>query len=244
MRPGPLESAGSLYPDAVTSPAPLGADGAAAAAGADDVGTLAGTDDLPGTDRAGPFAGTEAAALRVPQPGENEPSRGRTGHRWLTAALVTAFVVVLGLGGYLAVATRQWQDSSTAWEDRARSGADQLADVQTRLDQSRAALAEVSSQLSAAQERITQLADEKAQLGDDRELQRQLVDYQQRVTAAAGKVASALTACIGGQDQLIGYLQDAAAYDPTDLARFSSQVQDLCRSATDANAQLQQELSP
>ncbi|HEY0119123.1 MAG TPA: hypothetical protein VGC04_10110, partial [Cellulomonas sp.] len=91
-------------------------------------------------------------------------------------------------------------------------------------------------------ERITALADEKAQLGDDREVQRQLVDYQERVSQAARNVASALSNCIDGQNQLITYLENAAAYDPADLERFKSEVQTVCGAATDANTQLQREL--
>ena len=67
-------------------------------------------------------------------------------------------------------------------------------------------------------------------------------DYQARVSQAAGRVATALANCIDGQKQLIGYLQNAAAYDATQLAAFQAQVDDVCTEATDANTQLQLEL--
>ena len=49
--------------------------------------------------------------------------------------------------------------------------------------------------------------------------------------------------CTTAQSQLIGYLGDRDAYDPADLERFSGQVDELCQAATDANAELQQELA-
>lgn len=140
--------------------------------------------------------------------------------------------------------------TTTAWEDRAeeyRRAAEglggSLAATQAELEGARAELEGVRAQLATANERIVELADEKAQLGDDREVQRQLVDYQQRVSEAAGTVALALDQCVQGQDQLIGYLQNAAQYDPVELERFGQDVQTLCQQATDANAALQRELA-
>ena len=63
------------------------------------------------------------------------------------------------------------------------------------------------------------------------------------MSAAAGTVASALDRCVQGQDQLIGYLKDASAYDPAQLESFGTQVSGLCQSATDANKALQDELA-
>ena len=104
-------------------------------------------------------------------------------------------------------------------------------------------LTAVREQLATATTRITELANEKAQIGDEVATQQQLTDYQKRIGAAAATVASALDRCVTAQQTLIGYLRDAASYSSTDLARYSSDVDALCRSARDANTALQTELA-
>ena len=140
--------------------------------------------------------------------------------------------------------------TSEAWEGRAseylgaaRVLGDDLAANRAELAGAQSELEAVRAQLTTAQERIVQLADEKARLGDDREVQSQLVDYQQRITDAAGRVALALDQCVQGQDKLIGYLKEADRYDPAELDQYGIDVQALCRTATEANTALQEELS-
>ena len=174
------------------------------------------------------------------------PPAPRRRSRW--RAVVLALVVLLLLGALAAAVhlyrtTTAWQTRAADYERAAEELGATLATTQADLEGARAELEGVRTQLATANERIVQLADEKAQLGDDREVQRQLVDYQQRVSEAAGTVALALDQCVQGQDLLIGYLANAAQYDPVELERFGDDVQTLCQQATDANAQLQQELS-
>ncbi|MDO8107449.1 hypothetical protein Q6348_09600, partial [Isoptericola sp. b441] len=140
--------------------------------------------------------------------------------------------------------------TSNAWESRAGDyatvskdlGSD-LADTRAELKTTSDELDAVRAQLSTAQKRIIELANEKAQIGDDREAQKLLADYQARVSDAAGQVALALDRCVRGQNQLIGYLQNAELYDPAELDSYATSVQDLCQKATDANTALQGELS-
>lgn len=117
---------------------------------------------------------------------------------------------------------------------------------------SQAELEAVRAQLSTAHARIVELADEKNQALDDWEITQQLVDYQQRVSEAAGGVALALDRCVQGQQELIGYLQqqaeasddpDKAPYDPEQLAQFETDVELLCQEASEANISLQLELA-
>jgi hypothetical protein len=140
--------------------------------------------------------------------------------------LSVLLVLVTALSAYLWIRTVRYEDYAQGIEDQARA---------------------IGTDLTALREEhegtVTELADEKAQIGDDREIQRQLVDYQERVSQAAANVASALSTCIDGQNQLIGYLENSAAYDPTDLQRFKDDVTRVCGIATDANTQLQQELA-
>src|SRR5690606_28124635 len=100
--------------------------------------------------------------------------------------------------------------TSTAWEDRARDyqevaqglGTD-LSVTRAELEGAQAELDAVRGQLANANTRIAELANEKAQIGDDREAQRQLVYYPERVTEAAGNVARAHDQCVQGQQHLI-----------------------------------------
>jgi chromosome segregation ATPase len=157
--------------------------------------------------------------------------------------LSVLLVLVTALAAYLWVRADRYEQYAADVESQARVIGTDLATLRAEHDGTVAELAAVNEQLATAQTRITELADEKAQVGDDREVQRQLVDYQQRVSQAAANVASALTTCIDAQNQLITYLGDAAAYDPADLARFHTDVQGVCATATEANTELQRQLA-
>jgi chromosome segregation ATPase len=161
-------------------------------------------------------------------------------------ALSVLLALALGVGGaltwYLLGVNAAWQEQSADWQALAEQHGAELAQTRSELDATRSELAAVSDQLATAQERITVLADEKARLGDESAVQQQLVDYQQRVSAAAGQVATALATCIDGQQQLIGYLEEAERYDPVQLAARRDEVESYCRQAREANADLQTEL--
>ncbi|WP_242636135.1 hypothetical protein [Myceligenerans salitolerans] len=184
-----------------------------------------------------PPDGYGAPPAPLPPPG---PGRRRAGASpWLAAALILTLV----LAGYLWVTTTQWQRTAQEWEGEARDHAAEAAALGRQLDGVNAELAAARDQLATATGRISELANEKAQLGDENVASRQHLDYQARVSEAAAKVAVALGQCVDAQEQLIGYLEDADAYDAADLTRFKNQVGELCDKAGDANDALQQELA-
>lgn len=163
---------------------------------------------------------------------------------WPLLIVSVLLALSLGLATYLLLTTRAHEARAGEWESAARETGGDLAQARTELATTTSELHATQEQLLTAQGRITALADEKARIGDDRETQRQLADYQQRISALAGKVATALTTCIDGQYTLIGYLADPSLYDQTDLARFRTDVQEVCGAATEANSRLQRELMP
>lgn len=175
------------------------------------------------------------------------PPAPRHRRRAWTVATVSVLSVLLvatgALATYLWLVTDRQDQRAAEIEAQARQIGTQLATLRAEHEGTLGELAGVNDQLTTAQERITQLADEKAQVGDDREVQRQLVDYQARVSQAAANVASALSTCIDAQNQLITYLEDAASYDPADLERFKGDVQGVCAAATEANTELQRQLA-
>ncbi|HWS59234.1 MAG TPA: hypothetical protein VN257_11890, partial [Actinotalea sp.] len=172
----------------------------------------------------------------------DRPHRERRS-RWPVVTLSIATVLGLVAAGYLWHTSDAWQVRAEEYLRASQSLGAELATTRTDLLGARAELEAVRGQLATAQARIVELADEKAQLGDDREVQRQLVDYQERVTEAAGRVAGALDQCVQGQNQLIGYMANAEQYDPVELDQYATSVQELCQTATEANIALQRELA-
>ncbi|WP_448071729.1 hypothetical protein [Georgenia yuyongxinii] len=169
-------------------------------------------------------------------------ARARRPRRWVAVVLAVLLVLALAAGTYLAVLARAWSARSGELDAVAADLGTRLAQAQADLDQRTSELGTAQSQLQAARDRIVALADEKAQTGDEREAQRQLAEYQERISAAAGSVASALQECVSGQEQLIGYLRDAELFEPSALESFEAEVATFCDQAEAANADLQREL--
>lgn len=181
---------------------------------------------------------TEAPVVAAPGPA---PAPGpRRGSRWLAVLLV----VTIAVGAYLWVTTVRWQGTSAEWEAKAHEYAEEVAALRMQLDGANSELQAARDQLSTATARITDLANEKAQLGDENVASQQYLDYQTQVSGAAATVASALGQCVSGQEQLVGYLKDANQYEPADLRRYERQVNALCEDAEQANQALQRELRP
>jgi chromosome segregation ATPase len=181
---------------------------------------------------------TEAPVVAAPGPA---PAPGpRRGSRWLAVLLV----VTIAVGAYLWVTTVRWQSTSAEWEEKAHEYAKEVATLRMQLDGANTELQAARDQLSTATARITDLANEKAQLGDENVASQQYLDYQTQVSAAAATVASALGQCVSGQEQLVGYLKDANQYEASDLNRYERQVGALCEDAEQANQALQRELRP
>ncbi|QAY64712.1 hypothetical protein ET495_02755 [Xylanimonas allomyrinae] len=151
-------------------------------------------------------------------------------------------VAALGLGAYLWLAADRWRSASNAWQSQAHAQAQRVGELQNDLEAANHELTSARDQLATATTRITTLANEKAQLGDANAAAQQYVDYQKRVSAAAGVVADALDRCTDGQAQLITYLRTPDQYDAADLERYANEVDTLCQQASEANSQLQQEL--
>lgn len=193
-----------------------------------------------------PVAAHVPAGPEAPSGPSQPPAAPPRRRRGLIVTIVLLLVLLLAIGGaatYLYLTTTRWQESSADWEAEARGLGEDVARLEAELEGANAELAAVRDQLETAQARILDLANEKAQLGDENVATQRLLDYQAKVTEAAGNVTSALTSCTSAQSQLIGYLEDRDSYDPDDLERFAGQVDGLCQQARDANDQLQTALA-
>ena len=223
---------GSVHDSSPSAPTPAPRPDADAASSAGDP---TGAASPPGVARTG----------AAPRTARSTPGR-KVAARIALGVAVSGLVV---LTTYLWVSALEWRDQAGRYLSASRQLGDDLATTRNQLAGSQAELEAVRAQLSTAHERIVELADEKNQALDDWEFTQQLVDYQQRVSAAAGGVALALDRCVQGQQELIGYLQqqaedpDAPPYDPEQLAQFETDVELLCQEASEANISLQLELA-
>lgn len=237
-------AAGRGRPGPVPRRSALGA--AAAPSGTDPAG--AADEAVPSHPHRETAAHHAVAAPAVPAAGARVPAARKAG----AAAAVVLVGALATLSGYLWVSATEWREQAGGYERAARSLGDDLATTRNQLAGSQAELEAVRAQLSTAHERIVELADEKNQALDDWEITQQLVDYQQRISEAAGTVALALDQCVQGQQELIGYLQQqvdpppgptATPYDPAQVVEFETQVEALCQEASEANIALQLELA-
>lgn len=198
------------------------------------------------TDVAEPRADDAPAPAPVPDTG-GRVRRVRRRRGWI----VLSVVLTLLLAGTTAGAAHLWQVSEAwierdgEWRAHARGLAAELAETNVNLEDTVAELEVVRGQLDEAQARISELADEKARLGDEHAVVRQLAEYQERVSQAAGAVVTALDACIASQQQLIRWHRDVEEPDDEDFeayAELAATVSDVCRSAQEAKDALQEEL--
>jgi chromosome segregation ATPase len=180
---------------------------------------------------------TEAPVVAAPGPVRAPVRRG-------SRVLAVVLVATIAVGAYLWLTTVRWQRSSAEWEEKAHGYAEEVASLRMQLDGATSELEAARDQLSTATARIRDLANEKAQLGDENVASQQYLDYQTQVSAAAATVASALGQCVSGQEQLVGYLKEADQYEAADLRRYEQQVGSLCADAEQANDALQRELRP
>lgn len=188
-----------------------------------------------------PNAAPPPSDLPSGPPPNNEPRM--VARVWLIAAIAALFVVS-GLAGYLLNAASQWQMHSAQMDQVNIDLGAEVATLRTDLAGTQAELDAVRSQLSTAQERIIELANEKAQIGDQREYQRQLTDYQTRVTDAARLVAVRLEECIVGQQEIISLLATALNSGQTSpgIDDLIQQVDTVCGIAAEAHDNLQEEI--
>jgi len=144
-----------------------------------------------------------------------KPRRNR-----LTTAVVVlscALGAALGTSSYFWRTALAWQATSDAWEDQARRQGNDIAILNAQLDGSADRLTAMEDQLGTATNRISTLADEKAQLGDENAIRQYFLEqqqahltYQELITSAATSTTDALTSCASSQADLIALLRAAA----------------------------------
>jgi len=165
--------------------------------------------------------------------------------RWQVVAAGLALVaLILGaLTIYLWVASDRWSARADTLESQAYDLGERLATEQAYVVDQTEQIDILTQQLATAQQRITELADETAQAGDDVAFAQQEIAYLRELVSLGGSVSLALNRCVNEQKTLVGYLQNAEDYSPSDIAQFKSSVDALCAAAQNANSTLQKELA-
>lgn len=167
--------------------------------------------------------------------------------RWWIA--VTALLVVLlGIAIMLLVQAR---NVSFAWEQQVVDVKAQnydlgqrVADEQSQVASLKGEIDKITGQLNTAQQKISDLADDKAQQGDNVEFYARQIDSLTSALSTASNVANSLDRCIEGKNQLTGYMKEKDKYDPTEIADFEASLKIKCDNAVAANVELQRILAP
>lgn len=146
----------------------------------------------------------EQRTEQVPQaPATTHPRRPRS------IIVLSALLAVLALAcGYLLFLCIKWSDFGDATHAANYDLGKQLAATETALDSARTSLDNTRSQLTTAQERISELAKEKALVGDDREEQRLIAEDTTAVATEALAVSRDLGKCVEVQSKYVNALSD------------------------------------
>ena len=165
---------------------------------------------------------------------------------WIVITSLLAVFLIVTIG--LLVKTR---NSALQWERQVEDVKAQnydlgvrLADEQTQVVNLQGQNDQVSSQLKTVQQKVLDLADEKAQQGDNVEFYAREIDNLTTALSTAKSVANALDRCIEGKTQLIGYMNEADKYDPIEIVDFEASLKIKCDNAIAANVELQRVLAP
>lgn len=162
----------------------------------------------------------------------------------VTAVLTALLIAAVSVAVYLRNVSLEWEQQVEDVKAQNYDLGDRLSQEQTQVVDLQKKVDDVTSQLKTAQQRVIELADEKAQSGDSVEFYERQIDELNTILSTSTGVAGALTQCIEKKEELIGYLRNAANYDPAELAAFEAGVKTRCDNAIAANVELQQVLSP
>ncbi len=165
--------------------------------------------------------------------------------RWqvIVASLGVVLLAAIGFSIYLWIASDRWAARADDLETESYDLGARLATEQEYVVQQTEKITILTQQLATAQQRITELADQTAQAGDDVAFAQQRIQLLTELSALGGSVSVTLNRCVNEQKTLVGYLQNADAYTPSDIAAFKSDVDALCAAAQSANATLQKQLA-
>jgi hypothetical protein len=147
--------------------------------------------------------------------------------RWLAAGLA---VLLVAAGTSAVLSYRNGQ----AWERRAGQQATRAEAAERRATELRGQLDKSEASVDRLQRRIDDLADEKAQAEDEREILRVYAEQYQDLTHTAGSVTDELAVCISELANAMSLIGN-----PYASTSYLDQAVDDCRTALDDSQTLQ-----
>lgn len=127
---------------------------------------------------------------------------------WILAALLALAVAAASYLGYLA---SKWSSFGEATHSANYELGETLLNTQVDLDSAKQSLENTRNQLTTAQQRISELAKEKALVGDDREQQRIIAQDTTAVATESLAISRDLARCLDLQIEYSEYLNDYAS---------------------------------
>ena len=144
----------------------------------------------------------------VPSNAQSKPPTRKRRSRFIRIATV-ALISALFAGTVTSIVLAQrWSQYSTQVDAANVRLGEQISQTLADLDSAKASLSSTRDQLATAQKRISQLATEKAQVGDDRENQRILAQDTAAIANEALSTSQDLGQCVSQQTDLVSQLSN------------------------------------
>lgn len=135
------------------------------------------------------------------------------------------------------------RSNASEWSKRAVAAEVELADKRASLDSATRELETASKLSDQYQERIDELANDKAQSGDEIALADVERAAYERIAKAYSDVTLKWQACVDGHEEYEKVLADRGRYNAADVKRFMNDLEKVCSEAQAADDDLRSQLS-
>ncbi|WP_062076406.1 hypothetical protein [Demequina globuliformis] len=165
---------------------------------------------------------------------------------WIISTVALALLVLGGayLGWRMYEVNTEWQAYAADLEDANYELGSQIAVEQGNVMDKQAEVDLLSEQLSTSNDRLLDLADEKASAVDGQEFNEQVIEQLQTTLNLGTAATASLNSCIDGLEQLNEYLAAPEdEYDPEEIQDYADGVNELCTDANSATSTFQRSLT-
>ncbi|WP_061960340.1 hypothetical protein [Demequina flava] len=202
------------------------------------VGTVPATGPIPIVGDAIPVTGPVPVIRPIYPPKRRLP--------WIISTIALLLLLIGGayLGWRMYEVNTEWQAYAGDLEMANYELGEQIAQEQATVVEKEAEVDLLSEQLANSNDRLLDLADEKASAVDGQEFNEQLIEGL-NTTLSLGQTATAsLNSCIDGLEQLNEYLAAPEdEYDPEQVEDYADGVNELCAASDTATANFQSALA-
>lgn len=163
-----------------------------------------------------------------------------------TRRFVTLSIVLIAVCGALVgttISALRLRSDAHEWNKRAIAAEVELTDKRAALEAATRELATTSKLSDEYRERIDELANDKAQSGDEIALADVERAAYERIARAYSDVTLKWQACVDGHEQYEKVLADRGRYNAADVKRFVNDLEKACSEAQTADDDLRSQLS-